>query len=209
MTVTGITEVSKSRSRIEIDHQFAFVLYKGELRQYRVREGEELREADYRTIMEDILPKRAKLRCMNLLKSRDYTVEQLKIKLRQGEYPEEIIDQAIAYIASFHYIDDLRYAVDYITAHESTRSRRRIEQDLYRKGISQNTLAQAWNQWQAMGGAQDEQSMIAALLQKKHYDPDIADRKEQQRMYAYLLRRGYNASQIRRALNASFDICSD
>lgn len=205
MTVTEITEVSNSRSRIEIDHQFAFVLYKGELRQYHLREGEELQESDYRTIMEEVLPKRAKLRCMNLLKSREYTTEQLKTKLRQGQYPEEIIDQAISYVSSFHYIDDLRYATDYITAHEATRSRNRIEQDLYRKGISQLTIARAFQDWQSQGGTQDEQSMIQALLTKKHYDPENADYKEQQRIYAYLLRKGYPPTQIRQALGSLRD----
>ena len=209
MTVTGITEVSKSRSRIEIDHQFAFVLYKGELRQYHVREGEELPEADYCTIMEEVLPKRAKLRCMNLLKSREYTTEQLKTKLRQGQYPEEIIDQALDYVASFHYIDDLRYAIDYITAHESTRSRNRIEQDLYRKGISQTTIEQAFSEWQSLGGAQDELTMIRALLEKKHYTPDTADYKEQQRIYAYLLRKGFPSSQIRQAMKTPYDVYPD
>ena len=203
MTVTGIAEVSKSRSRIEIDHQFAFVLYKGELRQYHLREGEEVQESDYRTIMEEVLPKRAKLRCMNLLKSREYTTEQLKTKLRQGQYPEEIITQAIDYVASFRYIDDLRYATDYITAHESTRSRNRIEQDLYRKGLSQTTIVQAFAEWQSQGGTQDEQSMIQALLTKKNYDPATADYKAQQKMYAYLLRKGYTPAQIRQALKTT------
>ena len=203
MTVTGIAEVSKSRSRIEIDHQFAFVLYKGELRQYHLREGEEVQESDYRTIMEEVLPKRAKLRCMNLLKSREYTTEQLKTKLRQGQYPEEIIAQAIDYVASFRYIDDLRYATDYITAHESTRSRNRIEQDLYRKGLSQTTIVQAFAEWQSQGGTQDEQSMIQALLTKKNYDPATADYKAQQKMYAYLLRKGHTSAQIRQALKAT------
>ena len=203
MTVTGIAEVSKSRSRIEIDHQFAFVLYKGELRQYHLREGEEVQESDYRTIMEEVLPKRAKLRCMNLLKSREYTTEQLKTKLRQGQYPEEIIAQAIDYVASFHYIDDLRYATDYITAHESTRSRNRIEQDLYRKGLSHTTIVQAFTEWQSQGGTQDDQSMIQALLTKKNYDPATADYKAQQKMYAYLLRKGHTSAQIRQALKTT------
>ena len=41
MTVTKIEEVTKAKCRIEIDQEFAFVLYKGELRMYHIREGEE------------------------------------------------------------------------------------------------------------------------------------------------------------------------
>ncbi len=40
MTVTKIEEVTKVKCRIEIDQEFAFVLYKGELRMYHIREGE-------------------------------------------------------------------------------------------------------------------------------------------------------------------------
>ena len=136
MRVTRIEELSRSRYKVYVDDSFAFVLYKGELRLYHIKEGEELRTEDYRTIMQEVLPKRAKLRAMNLLQGREYTTSQLRTKLQQGYYPPEIIEQAIEYVAGFHYIDDLRYAVDYITYHENSRSRRRIEQDLQGKGIS-------------------------------------------------------------------------
>ena len=114
MTVTRIEELSKSRSRVYIDDQFAFVLYKGELRLYHLREGEEIALQDYETILGEILPKRAKLRAMNLLKSRDYTVSQLRQKLEQGGYPEAVAEEALGYVESFHYTDDLRYAVSFI-----------------------------------------------------------------------------------------------
>lgn len=200
MRVTGITELTRTRCRIELDQQLAFALYKGELSLYHVKEGEELSEADYHTIMKEVLPKRARLRSMNLLKSREYTTEQLRTRLRQGLYPEEIIEDAIAYVTSFHYIDDLRYAVDYITGHEDSRSRRRIEQDLYGKGISREVMEQAWNRWEALGGEQNEQAMIRALLEKKHYDPENADYREKQKLYAFLMRKGYSGEQVRRAL---------
>ena len=67
MLVTQVTELSKSRSIVYIDQEFAFVLYKGELRLYHIKEGQLLSEEDYRTIMQEVLPKRAKLRAMNLL----------------------------------------------------------------------------------------------------------------------------------------------
>lgn len=205
MTVTGITELSRTRSKVEIDHQFAFVLYKGELRQYHLREGEEIKESDYRSIMEEVLPRRAKLRCMNLLQSREYTTVQLRDKLRKGQYPENVIEEALDYVASFHYTDDLRYATDYIAGHEATRSRRRIEQDLFRKGISQDTMEQAFQKWQSLGGNQDELSMIQALLEKKNYHSDTSDYKEKQRLYAFCLRKGYSSDQIMKAMKLQSD----
>lgn len=200
MTVTQIVELSKSRCKVYIDYEFAFVLYKGELHLYHVREGGEITGETYRTIMEEVLPKRAVLRAMNLLQNREYTTAQLHQKLSQGFYPEPIIQHALDYVASFHYIDDLRYAVSYITYHENSRSRRRIEQDLLTKGIDKVTLERAWSRWEAEGGRQDEQAMIQKLLQKKHYNPEQADYKERQKLFAFLMRKGYSGEQISKAL---------
>jgi len=204
MTITGITEFSRSRCKIEIDDKFAFVLYKGELHQYGLQEGAGIGEEVYHLIIKEVLTKRARLRCMNLLQRREYTTSQLRMKLEEGLYPQEVIEDALSYVASFHYTDDLRYAVDYITSHESERSRRRIEQDLFRKGIGKETIEQAFGKWEALGGTQNEEKMIRELLDKKQYRPQTADYKEKQRMYAFLLRKGYNAEQIMHVLG-SFD----
>lgn len=207
MRVTQVVELSKSRSKVYIEQEFAFVLYKGELRLYHVREGEEITEKDYCTIMQEVLPKRAKLRAMNLLQSREYTTFQLRNKLKQGFYPEQVIDEALEYVSSYHYTDDLRYALDYITYNEDKKSRLRIEQDLQSKGISRETIERAWDEWQELGGQQDEQAMIAELLRKKNYDAEQADAKEQQKIYGFLMRKGFSGEQIRRAMNS--DIFDD
>ena len=117
MTVTQLVKVSSSREKVYIDQNFAFVLYKGEIHKYGICEGKEISTEVYEELMGRVLPKRATLRCMNLLQSKDYTAEQLRRKLRLGFYPEEIIEEAIAYVASYRYIDDERYALDYITYH--------------------------------------------------------------------------------------------
>ena len=200
MKITAIEELSKARSRVWIDGEFAFVLYKGELRLYRIREGEEISEETLKTIRQEVLPKRAKLRAMNLLKSREYTTKQLHDKLKQGGYPEDMITQALDYVASYHYTDDLRYAVSYMQSHETDKSRRRIEQDLMRKGIGKETLEKAWQTWEARGGEQDEQQMISELLEKRGYCPREADLREKQRLYGFLMRRGFSGEQVRKAL---------
>lgn len=203
MRVTQIEPLSKNRSKVYIEQELAFVLYRGELRRYHVQEGEELSEEAYRRIMEEVLPKRARLRAMNLLKSRDYTAARLQAKLQEGLYPPEAVQQALEYAASFHYIDDLRYAREFITCYSSNRSRRRLEQDLQRRGVDRQTIQRAFREWEEQGGAQDEQRMIAQLLQKRHYDPKTADIRERQRTYAFLARRGFAAGEIQRAMGSA------
>ena len=200
MKITEIEEVSKARVRVIPEEGSAFVLYRGELRSFRIRVGEELEEGDYRSIMEEILPRRAKLRAMNLLKSRAYTVRQLRDKLKAGGYPEEIIEDALAYVDSYHYTDDCSYALSFIRCYADKRSRRRLEQDLLGRGADRETLEKAWREWEEEGGEQDEQAMIRTLLEKKGFDPESADRKERGRMYAFLCRRGFSGDQVRKAV---------
>lgn len=200
MTVTDILEVSSSKVKVYIDEEFAFVLYKGEIRKYGIKNGQEISEKVYAELTREVLPKRAKLRCMNLLKSKDYTVAQLRQKLKQGMYPETIIEGALAYVASFHYTDDCRYAVDFIQTHHTSRSKRRIENDLLQKGITKDMIQKAWMQWEEEGNVQDEEAQIEELLLKKHFDPETSDAKEMQRMYGFLARRGFSQEKISRAL---------
>ncbi|MBD5484510.1 MAG: regulatory protein RecX [Lachnospiraceae bacterium] len=200
MLVTQISEVSKSRCRVYLDGQFAFVLYKGELRRFQIKVDQELPEESYREIMTEILPKRAKLRSMNLLQSRDYTRRQLADKLEQGDYPQECIEEAIAYVESYGYIDDKRYARDFIEYNLASKSRTRIENDLMRKGIGKEIIREAFEELDDLGVKQDELALACDLLRKKKYCADTATGQEQQKMYGFLYRRGFRHDIISKAL---------
>ncbi len=201
MIVTDIRELDKKRSRIYLDGEFAFVLYKGEIREYRISVGEELGQNIYDEVMSVVLPKRAKLRAMNLLQKKDYTEKQLRDKLNDGDYPQELVDKAIAYVKSFNYIDDEGYARDYISYHMSVRSKNRIIQDLTNKGISKDIYQDILEElYEDDSDAEIEQ--IKKLLIKKHYDPDTTEYEDKKKIMAFLLRKGYNSSDIKKAMDA-------
>ena len=175
-------------------------MYKGELRKYGLKCGENIRPETYREITEKILPKRAKLRCMNLLQTKDYTKEQLRQKLRQGFYPETVIEEALEYVASYGYVDDFRYASDFIYYNQEHKSRKRIENDLLKKGISKETVLAAWSEWEEQGNVQDEEQQIMICLEKKQFDWRNADVKDVQKIYGFLLRKGFKPETIRKVL---------
>ncbi|MFG6357313.1 MAG: recombination regulator RecX [Acetatifactor sp.] len=206
MTVTEITDISKKQCRICVDHDFCFVLYKGELRQYGIAAGEELTEENLRKVLEELLPRRAKMRAMNLLQHRDYTEKQLRDKLLDGGYPQETAEQALEYVRSWRYVDDTRYAQSYLAAFAGKKSLRRMELELQQKGIARDILEQAVQNWQEQDGGQDELRMACELLKRKHYDKDSGDRKEQQRLYNFLAYRGFSGEVIRKALHMDPEI---
>ena len=73
MTVTKLDAVTKTKSKVFLDGQFAFVLYKGELARYGIKEGAQIEEENYREVLEKVVIKRAKLRAMHLLEDMDRT----------------------------------------------------------------------------------------------------------------------------------------
>lgn len=156
MIVTQITGITKGRYRIYIEEKPTFVLYRGEVRRLGIKEGEAVSEESLREIQEEILPARAKRRAMNLLQTRDYTEGGLREKLRGGDYPENCIEEALAYVKSYGYVDDHRYAKDFISYHLDRKSRTRIEQDLMRKGIGKDTIRAIFEELEEEGTRQDE-----------------------------------------------------
>ena len=204
MIVTDIVELSKSRSRVYLDGEFAFVLYKGELRLYHIEKDAELAEEEYEEIVETVLPKRAKKRCLMLLQKKDYTEEELRRKLRAGEYPKDSIDEAIDYVKGYHYVDDYRYCKSYISCYGDKCSRQQILSRLLAKGVDKNCILEAYEEVHSMGEVASEEELIYALLSKKHFDIATADMKSRQKMYRHLLYKGFSVEGVGRVFHDSF-----
>lgn len=199
--ITSIEELDKSRVKVYIDEQFAFVLYKGELRSMGLKQNSAITEHQLFQITSEILPKRAKKRAMNLLQKRQYTEKQLRDKLKQGLYQEEVIDDAVEYVKSFHYIDDLRFASDYILYYSEYRSRGRIENDLIKKGIDRDVILKAYALTEEKDNLTDEQDLIRKELEKKHFHIDEADFTQKQKIIGYLYQKGFRLENIRNVID--------
>ena len=205
MIISNIEEFDKKRSKVYIDGEFAFLLYKGELRDYSIKINNELSEDIYEVITKDLLPKRATKRAMNLLQKKDYTEKQLRDKLSEGLYSASAIDAAIDYVKSYRYLDDYRFARDYIIYHIEFRSKNRVIQDLTAKGISKQTVYDIFEELESDGifesVTETELDQINNLLNKKHFSNDL-EYKDKQKIMAFLLRKGYGMDLIKKAIDS-------
>ena len=200
-TITRIEEIDKKRCKIYIEQEFAFAIYKGEIKEYKIKENEIIEDKIYHTIKKEILPKRAKKRCLNLLQKRPYTERKLREKLEEGYYTEDIINEAIEYVKSFHYIDDYEYACRYIFYHKESETKKKMEEKLMIKGIDYVTISEAFADSYSDDEALNmEMEQAQKLLQKKKYVPENADWKEKQKIYAFLFRKGITSSVIKKAM---------
>ena len=154
-------------------------------------------------IVQEILPKRAKKRCLGLLQIRPYTEKKLREKLKEGYYSQEVIEEAIKYVKSYHYIDDYQYACDYIFYHKECESRRKMEEKLMMKGVSKEILEQAFYDSFETEEEQQELEILQAkkLLEKKQYHPEHMDWKEKRKIYSFLIRKGIRSEVVGKVMS--------
>lgn len=193
MTVTEIKAVTKQKFQVELDGQAAFVLYKSELSRYGIEKDRELPLELYRELVEDVLTKRARLRAMHLLQKRDRTKADLRKKLEQSGYPVQAVEAALAYVESFHYIDDARYAAMYMENQKTRKGMARIRMELLQKGVPSEIIQQVLEEAEEK---MDSRSVIRQMLEKKRRGEGPLEEKEKQRLYGFFMRKGFSSSDI-------------
>lgn len=193
--ITDINEINSKKSRIEINQEEEIALYKGEIRRFHIEKDSMLSSGYYNEIMTEILPKRARERCLNLLSRRSMTEQELRNKLKEGYYPEEIIDKTMNLLMKYRFIDDEYFAENYIETHQKGKSIRQIKQNLMRKGIASDVISQALSEADV-----DEEESIRRLMVKKRIDPEYSTEEEKTKFCAYLLRKGYDFDRIRKTV---------
>ena len=185
--VKEIEAVGKGRYRVKFDTGVTCLLYRKEMSSFSIKKGKEITAQQYQELLEEVVGKRAKKRALHLLEQMDRTEKQLRDKLLANEYPQSCIDGAIAYVKGFHYLDDSRYASNYVRFSQEKMSRVQMKQKLMQKGIASSVIADAIEE----AYVADEMEQIMALLRKRKFVPEEADEKEFQRTYQYVMRRGF------------------
>lgn len=205
MIVSAIEDHGKTKKKVYLDGQFAFVLYKGELSGCHIKEQEELPEEIYERIMGEILWKRIRQRALFLLKDMDRTEYQIRQKLKGDLYPEGLIHRAVEWLYSYHYLDDERYAENYVRCHGERKSRRQMIQDLVQRGVEKGIAEAAADNQEAP----NEELLIRKWIEKKKIDPETASFKERQKLYAFLLRKGFSPSEVSKVLRGMEDFSEE
>ncbi|MBR2319570.1 MAG: regulatory protein RecX [Clostridia bacterium] len=166
-------------------------------------EGGDITEEQLNTLLATSQYNRARERALYLLGLRDYACKELEQKL-YTEAPPETAAAVVERLRQVGLLDDQRYAARLARSLSEGKHypRRRIEQELRRRGISSVLIRAAVSE---LEGEDYEQAL--ALLQKKYYNK-LNDPDSRRRVIAALARRGFSYGAIRRAFDA-LDIPDD
>lgn len=136
---------------------------------------------------------------MALLLHKDRTRWELCDRLVRAGFEDDVVEDAIAYVESFHYIDDRRYAVRFAEIYCESRSIKRIRQDLMKRHVPEEYIEDAFEQiqWDDSGALTKE---LNKLLKGRELSEDISY-EEKQKIAAKLYRKGFQTDDIIRELD--------
>ena len=189
MKIAKITEGKAGRVVIQLEDGPSFPLGKKEKRSLALEEGMELREEQLKWMMEELIFPRGRNFLICLLASKDYTIKEIEQKLKKASYPESVIEQIISYGVEKHYLDDWRYASDYIRFHKEGKSIRQLKYKLKEKGISESILCE-------LEEADDREALFLQVQRYWERKKGTAYEKKA-KTYQYFVRKGYPSGLVR------------
>jgi regulatory protein len=134
---------------------------------------------------------------LRLLGRRDHTVYELRSRLIDRGYPEDAVESLITALLTEGLLDDSRVAAAHARTASSIKGRgpHRIRRELEARGIDAALAEQST----ALLGGDEEAAAIERLIARKTrgrpLEPD-----DRRRLFQHLLRRGFSAEAIGKAL---------
>ncbi len=172
--------------RLTVDEMYFASLY--------LKDGQEISEEEYLELESTVNQRRAYNCAVSLLSRRDHSERELLHKLREKGYSDGA-EAAIEKLKISGYVDDERFCR--IFAGELIRlkgyGRRRVEQELYRKGVSRETVTNILEE------IAFDSEKLTDIIRRKHLSR-MTDEKGRKKAVDALIRLGYSYGEIRDAL---------
>lgn len=148
-------------------------------------------------LSDEEIARKAKLRCMKLLEYSDRTESQLRRRLREGGFPPFAIDEAIEYVKRFHYLDDSRFAGNYVMQQSGRKSARRMAQELLQKGVEASCVEEVIDRYR-----DKEEEAGMRVLVKYAQGKDMSQEKVRWGVVRYLTGKGFPYDMSRRLVQS-------
>ena len=203
-TITKI-ETQKRRPHrrsVFIDGKFAFGLDDEVVAKFGLKKGQDVNEPTLKKIRLGESGNKAKETALRFLSFRRRTEKEIKDKLKQKGFDENIIKRTVEKLKEYDLINDLEFATAWVKERleYKPRGKKLLRQELWKKGIKKEIIDQALEE-----SYQNEDKSAWELLEKiknryKNLKPQVARR----RMYGFLLRRGFSYETAKSSMEQSF-----
>lgn len=196
MYITKIEQGKGKRYKIFGDDIFLFSLYGKEIKRYHISEHTELADEIIQELLSEVVFKRAKERALYLLENRPLTVQMLKNKLKENEYPLNVIEQVVVFLEKYHYLDDEDYLRMYVAAYSTKKSKKQMSYDLMHKGIARELIDEFFENTEY-----SERESCKRQMERYVRGKNLEDREVRQKVFRYLYGKGFSSILIQDLLD--------
>jgi regulatory protein len=197
--ITGIVASARAPGRFDllIEGQSVARLGIEGIERLGLRTGLDIDQRQAAAIGEEAAVSRAYDRAMMMLAARGRASGELRRLLVQKGEAAAAVDLAVRRLADAGFVDDAQFAKSYARAKGATGvSRRRIEQELGRKGVDRSILVDAIDEVFAEEQIDEATAIERAAEKKLRTLGRVDDETRRRRLYGYLARRGFDADQV-------------
>ena len=167
--------------------------------------GDEVTEAQLADLERQDRLWKAREAALVLLSFRPRSAQELRRRLREKEFPEEVVEECLAGLEGIGMVDDAAFAATFVRDRVRFKPRgvRRLAQELRTKGVDSETAHEA-----IRGVFEDAEVSEAELAReaaaKWSRKPGEDRHKARQRFYGFLARRGFGGDAIREVMDETF-----
>ena len=140
--------------------------------------------------------KNAIKKCLSLLEYRDRSKQQLREKLAGAGFSPGAVDTAVDYAEGFGYLDDRRFAENYVRTHCEKQSRMQMRGKLRESGVSEEYIDDALELYRD----EEEQAAEAFLKSRTAALVNASEKEEQyaekQKLIRKAMSKGFSYSTI-------------
>lgn len=197
-TIEQIKKSGKYKVSITFDSEETVLLSAKTANRLGFNEGQEFSEEDYEELLKEEVYPLARKKAMDLLVRSDRTEKELRERLAYAGFTGEAVEQAIAYVKGFRYIDDGRFAKNFTEYRAANMSNLRLKQELKHRGIEDELIEECLS-------LRTEDGILRKLIYKKLDLIDISDEKKLKKIRDSFYRKGFLLSDINELMGEYID----
>lgn len=159
-----------------------------------IRIGREYNQLELEELQKTATLDKATMRALDYLSRRPRSEWEVRDYLKRKEYDSPTVDTILNKLSDYGYIDDVKFAQIWISNRRLLKptSLRRLRLELIQKHVSKEAIEKALETDEG-----DERQALGQLIEKKRQQSRYQD---QQKLIAYLVRQGFNYTDIKDAL---------
>ena len=213
MATVRLLPKGKTKSILFLDGETVGPVKNSDMAFFNVTDGADIEEEKTEEILLNCILPAGKRKALDLLGVADRTEKELHDRLSEAGYGESVILHIMDYVKQYPYLNDSRYAYNYLYSFGGKKSLREIRQKLLEKGISDELYEDALARYL-------EDRKLAAEVRGEDYDPDedpelfavrrlayrkVAEgtaltQKQREKLCTSLLRKGFPYGTVRRVI---------